>query len=95
MNALRKNIAEMAGYVPGFQPEDAASYIKLNTNENPYPPSPQVLAAILEEAGEGLRVEMPWHEHGVAGLGLTETVLVTRAGARVLNRSARGLVVLD
>ena len=55
MNPLRKNIAEMAGYVPGFQPEDAASYIKLNTNENPYPPSPQVIDAILQEAGEGLR----------------------------------------
>jgi histidinol-phosphate aminotransferase len=55
MITLRPNIAEMAGYVPGFQPEDAASYIKLNTNENPYPPSPQVIAAIAQEAGEGLR----------------------------------------
>lgn len=55
MMTLRKNIAEMAGYVPGFQPEDAASYIKLNTNENPYPPSPRVIDAIAKEAGEGLR----------------------------------------
>lgn len=55
MIPLRTNIAEMAGYVPGYQPEDAASYIKLNTNENPYPPSPQVLAAIMAEAGEDLR----------------------------------------
>jgi len=55
MITLRKNIAEMAGYVPGYQPEDAASYIKLNTNENPYPPSPKVIDAIAKEAGEGLR----------------------------------------
>ncbi|UFS71869.1 histidinol-phosphate transaminase [Geomonas sp. RF6] len=55
MIPLRQNIAEMAGYVPGFQPADAASYIKLNTNENPYPPAPSVLAAIAAEAGEGLR----------------------------------------
>ena len=55
MSALRKNIADMAGYVPGFQPEDAASYIKLNTNENPYPPSPRVIEAITAEVGEGLR----------------------------------------
>lgn len=55
MNSLRKNIAEMVGYVPGFQPADAASYIKLNTNENPYPPSPKVLEAIAREAGAGLR----------------------------------------
>lgn len=48
---LRANIAAMDGYVPGFQPPDAASWIKLNTNENPYPPSPQVHAAITAELG--------------------------------------------
>lgn len=51
MNRLRKNIAEMKGYVPGFQPADVASWIKLNTNENPYPPSPMVAEAILAEVG--------------------------------------------
>ncbi len=51
MIPLRKNIAEMAGYVPGFQPADEASWIKLNTNENPYPPSPRVREAILAEIG--------------------------------------------
>ncbi len=35
----------MVGYVPGEQPRDGA-YIKLNTNENPYPPSPRVFEAI-------------------------------------------------
>jgi histidinol-phosphate aminotransferase len=52
MTRLRKNIVEMAGYVPGFQPENEAEWIKLNTNENPYPPSPQVAAAILAEVGK-------------------------------------------
>jgi len=51
MTLLRKNIAEMAGYVPGFQPEDETAWIKLNTNENPYPPSPGVYQAILAEVG--------------------------------------------
>lgn len=51
MFLLRSNIAAMQGYVPGFQPEDVASWIKLNTNENPYPPSPKVREAILEEVG--------------------------------------------
>ncbi len=51
MIPLRKNIAEMAGYVPGFQPRDEAAWIKLNTNENPYPPSPKVVEAILAEIG--------------------------------------------
>lgn len=52
MIPLRKNIAEMAGYVPGFQPPDAEAWIKLNTNENPYPPSRQVREAIFAELGE-------------------------------------------
>jgi histidinol-phosphate aminotransferase len=41
----------MQGYVPGYQPPDIASWIKLNTNENCYPPSPQVVEAILAELG--------------------------------------------
>ena len=41
----------MSGYVPGFQPDDIASWIKLNTNENPYPPSSRVVEAILAEVG--------------------------------------------
>jgi histidinol-phosphate aminotransferase len=41
----------MAGYVPGYQPPDISSWIKLNTNENPYPPSPAVREAILAELG--------------------------------------------
>ncbi len=41
----------MAGYVPGYQPSDIASWIKLNTNENPYPPSPKVVEAVLAELG--------------------------------------------
>ncbi len=51
MIPLRPDIASMAGYVPGFQPADEQSWIKLNTNENPYPTSPRVREAILEEVG--------------------------------------------
>ncbi|KAF0220548.1 MAG: histidinol-phosphate [Geobacteraceae bacterium] len=51
MIPLRPNIANMKGYVPGFQPPDLAAWIKLNTNENPYPPSPEVVKAILAELG--------------------------------------------
>jgi histidinol-phosphate aminotransferase len=47
----------MKAYVPGFQPDDIASWIKLNTNENSYPPSPKVVAAILQELGtDGMRL---------------------------------------
>lgn len=47
---LRPAIKAMAGYTPGEQPRDD-SVVKLNTNENPYPPSPRVLAAIEECLG--------------------------------------------
>jgi histidinol-phosphate/aromatic aminotransferase/cobyric acid decarboxylase-like protein len=42
-------------YVPGEQPRDRR-YIKLNTNENPYGPSPKVLDAIREAADDSLRL---------------------------------------
>ncbi|HIJ80837.1 MAG TPA: histidinol-phosphate transaminase [Desulfuromonadales bacterium] len=48
---LRPNISAMQGYVPGLQPDDVSSWIKLNTNENPYPPSPKVVEAIVSEIG--------------------------------------------
>jgi histidinol-phosphate aminotransferase len=44
----------MSGYVPGEQPEQGG-FIKLNTNENPYPPSPAVARAIEETVGRGLQ----------------------------------------
>ncbi len=52
---IRANIRAMAGYVPGEQPR-AGEFIKLNTNENPYPPSPRVFEAIQRTlTGDKLR----------------------------------------
>src|SRR5439155_973783 len=47
------------------------------------------------EAGMVLRVETPYYELGGFGVNVKETVLVTRGGATVVNRSHRGLVLLD
>ena len=41
----RPNVARMRGYSSGEQPDDGST-IKLNTNENPYPPSPKVAEAL-------------------------------------------------
>lgn len=46
---LRAPFDAMEPYVPGEQPRDKA-YIKLNTNESPFPPSPGVLRAVAQEA---------------------------------------------
>src|SRR5262247_3885246 len=52
---FRRVIQSMDGYVPGEQPRDRR-YIKLNTNENPYPPSPRVLEALRQAADDDLRL---------------------------------------
>jgi histidinol-phosphate aminotransferase len=52
---LRPNITRMAGYVPGEQPQEGG-FIKLNTNENPYPPSPRVKQALLAAVSDRLRL---------------------------------------
>ena len=45
----------MEPYVPGEQPK-ISGLIKLNTNENPYGPSPKVLQALVDEAADTLRL---------------------------------------
>ena len=52
---FRENIDRMDGYTPGEQPKDMR-YIKLNTNENPYPPSPAVAKALKSFSSERLRL---------------------------------------
>jgi histidinol-phosphate aminotransferase len=49
MSLFRPNIDRIAGYAPGEQPQESG-WIKLNTNENPYPPSPRVVEAIQQAA---------------------------------------------
>ena len=44
-------VRDLTPYVPGEQPK-ITNLIKLNTNENPFPPSPKVLAAIQAELGD-------------------------------------------
>lgn len=55
MTYFRDNIERMSGYTPGEQPKDG-EYIKLNTNENPYPPSSGVLNAIRDALNKELRL---------------------------------------
>ncbi|MBQ7160531.1 MAG: histidinol-phosphate transaminase [Clostridia bacterium] len=52
---LIERLRPLEEYVPGEQPRDK-KYVKLNTNESPYPPSPSVIAAINAESAADLRL---------------------------------------
>ena len=53
MTYFRPELVALEGYTPGEQPQ-AGKFIKLNTNENPYPPSPAVARAIAAVVERGL-----------------------------------------
>ena len=55
MSLIRRQVERMAGYVPGEQPR-TAGLVKLNTNENPYPPSAKVLDALRPAIDGKLRL---------------------------------------
>ncbi len=54
MGYFRDNVEQMRGYEPGFQP-GRSDVVKLNTNENPYPPSPMVADVLANIDGQLLR----------------------------------------
>lgn len=55
MSFFRPNIDKMSAYTPGEQPQEKG-FIKLNTNESPYPPSAKVLRAARAAANADLRL---------------------------------------
>ncbi|MBM4155273.1 MAG: histidinol-phosphate transaminase [Lentisphaerae bacterium] len=52
---IRRAVDAMSGYVPGEQPSEPG-VVKLNTNENPYPPAPAVAAALRGATADVLRL---------------------------------------
>lgn len=55
MSLFRASVDRLTPYIPGEQPQESG-WVKLNTNENPYPPSPLVVEAIERVAREKLHV---------------------------------------
>ena len=56
MSYFRPEIDALDAYMPGEQPSSAADVVKLNTNENPYPPSPRAIAALHAIQADQLRL---------------------------------------
>lgn len=55
MKYWNKTLKNMDEYIPGEQPDDNEDYIKLNTNENPFPPFESVIKAIAGNLNGGLK----------------------------------------
>ena len=86
---IRKSVQELEAYTPGEQPQ-VAGLIKLNTNENPYPPSPAVGRALRDFAADSLRLypdpvcaALRARIAALAGVG-TENVFVGNGSDEVL-----------
>ena len=56
MGPVNAHIRRLKAYEPGLQPKEGQKVVKLNTNENPYPPSPWVLEAIRDEISDDMRL---------------------------------------
>ncbi|HCR30956.1 MAG TPA: histidinol-phosphate transaminase [Opitutae bacterium] len=89
-----ENIQLLSAYRPGFQP-DSDDWVKLNTNESPYPPSPQVSQAIQEIDGADLRLypnpvsaDLREAIGDLHGLG-SENVIVGNGSDDILNMLVR------
>ena len=87
---LKEQYQPLVAYTPGEQPRDMR-YIKLNTNEAPYPPAPAVVAAIRAEQVEALRLYSDPTARGLkeklaAHYGVApENVFVSNGSDEVLN----------
>ena len=85
----RDNIARMHGYTPGEQPQ-TGDVVKLNTNENPYPPAQAVLDAVHGVTGEMLRRYPPPRASGFRDTAARvhdlkpENVIATNGGDELL-----------
>ncbi len=98
LGLLRPCVRTSAGYTPGLQPKPGTRLVKLNTNENPFPPSPAVLRAVAEAGADALRLYPspdadPLREAAAALYGLSsERVLCGNGSDEILSILMRAFV---
>lgn len=85
MSYVRPNIAAMQAYLSGEQPPPG-KFIKLNTNENPYPASPSVARAIARVLERGLNrypdlTAEPFRQRAAQVLGVEPSMIVCGNGS--------------
>jgi histidinol-phosphate aminotransferase len=96
MSYFRENIEKMTGYEPGFQPT-SPDVVKLNTNENPYPPSPKVIDVIKSINPDNLRryprpAADAFRNAAAKNLGFEpENIICTNGGDELLNMVIRAI----
>lgn len=83
---VRSTVRQMEGYTPGEQPALGERVVKLNTNENPFPPSPKVMQAIREIEPEMLRrypnpVAQKFRESAARVLGISSDMIIAGNGS--------------
>jgi histidinol-phosphate aminotransferase len=86
LRLVRRAIRGMEGYVPGLQPGPGQQLVKLNTNENPFPPSPRVLEALHAAADGTLRLypspdAAPLREQAARTYGLSPSQVLAGNGS--------------
>ena len=83
---VRPEIAAIDGYVPGEQPQ-GGDWTKLNTNENPYPPSPAVAEAVAAVCAGRTLAKYPdplasrFREHAAEVLGVSPEMILCGNGS--------------
>jgi histidinol-phosphate aminotransferase len=83
---VRTTVRQMDGYTPGEQPAPGERVVKLNTNENPFPPSPKVTLAIQQIEPEILRrypnpSAQLFREAAAQVLGVTPEMIIAGNGS--------------
>ena len=98
MSYFRENIERMSGYVPGEQPPAGARVIKLNTNENPYPPSPAAVEILHSFDADLLRrypdpLAMGFRRAAAEALGVpVDSIIATNGSDELLTMILRAFV---